>query len=95
MFFLVWFWVVRRAERLDLAGKPTGLLPTGMVAFMLAFAGFWFAYARFASPPPRAAPMVQINSVQTVADAVQVNLTINPDGNYIRSRIDWGTRELL
>jgi uncharacterized membrane protein (UPF0136 family) len=90
MFFLVWFWVARAPERIDLAGKPP-LLPSGMVAFMLAFAGFWFAYARFASPPPRATPMVQINSVETVGDAVQVNLTVNPDGNSIRWRVDWGT----
>ncbi|MGA2581935.1 MAG: hypothetical protein ABSG31_01555 [Tepidisphaeraceae bacterium] len=89
MFALVWLWMARDPNS-RLKTPNNSAIPNGLIAFMCAAAGFWFTFASIGNIPSRPSPIIRITQVHTAGDAVQVGVSINPEGNPLRWRIDWG-----
>jgi hypothetical protein len=66
------------------------IVPHGMFAFMLATAGFWYAYVTLVHIPPRPAPVVSVTGVQPTGDHATISATINAQGVDTQWHVDYG-----
>jgi hypothetical protein len=66
------------------------IVPHGIFAFMLATAGFWYAYVTLVHIPPRPAPVVSVDSIQSSNDHATISTTINSQGVDSQWHIDFG-----
>ncbi|MDP9175436.1 MAG: hypothetical protein M3O30_16460 [Planctomycetota bacterium] len=89
MFFLVWLWTGGSAAHAD-QSRPAWHWPQGILAFILATGGFWYAFVALAGPPARPSPMVQITQVSSDANSFKVSAIINSQNIDTRWHIDWG-----
>jgi len=66
------------------------IVPHGIFAFLLATAGFWYAYVTLVHIPPRPAPAVSVAGIQPARDHATVSATINAQGVDTQWHIDFG-----
>jgi hypothetical protein len=98
MFFLVWLWVWRGSRTRDLLPAVGGprwrwSVPHGMVAFIVATAGFWYAITRLAALPPQPTPTVSVEEIQTHDNVALLKLLLNTQNQNTQWHIDWGATE--
>ncbi len=93
---IVRWWRKRRGtpDRVDAnlvqAPRLGWIVPHGIFAFMLATAGFWYAYVALVHIPPRPAPVVSVNQIQSLVDHATVSATINSQGVDTQWHMDYG-----
>jgi hypothetical protein len=64
-----------------------------MLAFLIATAGFWYAFVSLAGPPLRPSPAVQITRVDSAENSLTVFGFVNPElanGAVATYHVDWG-----
>lgn len=66
------------------------IVPHGIFAFMLATAGFWYAYVTLVHIPPRPAPAVAVAAIQPARDHATISATINAQGVDTQWHVDFG-----
>jgi hypothetical protein len=65
-------------------------VPHGIFAFMLATGGFWYAYTSLVHFPPRPAPVVWIDEIQSQPGKAYVTVVINAQSQDTQWHIDYG-----
>jgi hypothetical protein len=74
-------------------GDPLGsrwIVPHGMLAFMLATGGFWYAYLALVHMPPRPAPVVSVVQVQPGDGGATIVANINAQNQDTQWHVDFG-----
>jgi hypothetical protein len=91
IFALVWLWV-HRGLAPGAADVPRGawIVPHGIFAFMIATAGFWYAYATLVHIPPTPAPVVMVNRIQAEPRQAMLSVTVNAQNQDTHWHIDFG-----
>ena len=87
-FLLVWLWVSRGTAGRQVA--PASALPHGLLVFLVATAGFWYALMALIGPPLRPAPSVLVRGAYFAPDHATVVAIINPEFAPTQWHIDWG-----
>jgi hypothetical protein len=99
MFFLVWLWMWRDAKARGVLLPPDEprwrwTLPHGMIAFLVATFGFWFALLRVAQPPPHPAPEITLSEIHSHDDHAAAVIILNTQRQNTQWRVDFGPSDL-
>jgi hypothetical protein len=70
------------------------VVPHGIFAFMLATAGFWYAYVTLVHIPPRPAPVVSVARIDLQRDQATLTLTINAQNLETQWHVDYGPTQV-
>jgi hypothetical protein len=88
-----WLWGTDKplgATPIQRAAAPTSVVPHGMLLFLLATGGFWYAYVKLAGPPSRPMPIIsQAHAVPKDTTAL-LTAAINPEQSVTIWRVEWG-----
>jgi hypothetical protein len=93
---IVRWWRRRRGlpERVipSLVAMPNSgwIVPHGIFAFMLATAGFWYAYVTLVHIPPRPDPVVTVTGIQPAGNHATISATINSQDVDTQWHVDFG-----